>query len=92
MWENIVESDRPRMTVWRMCFACWVTKALSLSLSTHTRARARTHARTHARAHARTHDSYCFSAATVVLRTCLCATFIRKVPVCFLYAYFSPED
>jgi hypothetical protein len=26
-WKNIVESDRPQMTIWRMLFACWVTKA-----------------------------------------------------------------
>jgi len=22
MWENIVEQDRPQMTIWRMCTAC----------------------------------------------------------------------
>jgi len=27
MWENIAELDRPRMTIWRMCIACWITKA-----------------------------------------------------------------
>ena len=27
MWENMVETDRPRMTIWRMRFACGVTKA-----------------------------------------------------------------
>jgi hypothetical protein len=27
MWKNMVESDRPRMTIRRMCFACWITKA-----------------------------------------------------------------
>ena len=25
--KNIVESDRPRMTMWRMRIACWVPKA-----------------------------------------------------------------
>jgi hypothetical protein len=25
--KNIVESDRPEMTIWRMRFLCWVTKA-----------------------------------------------------------------
>jgi hypothetical protein len=24
MWKNIVESDRPQMTVWRMCIAWWI--------------------------------------------------------------------
>jgi hypothetical protein len=24
---NIVETDRPWMTVWNMCIACWITKA-----------------------------------------------------------------
>jgi len=27
MGKNIIEPDRPQMTIWRMCFACWITKA-----------------------------------------------------------------
>jgi hypothetical protein len=27
MWKNIVELDRPRLTVWRMRIACWIPKA-----------------------------------------------------------------
>jgi len=27
MWENIVESDRPHMTIWRMRIVCWIPKA-----------------------------------------------------------------
>ena len=27
MWKNMVETDRPRMAIWSMRFACWVTKA-----------------------------------------------------------------
>ena len=27
MWKNIVEADRPQMTIWRMLVACWITKA-----------------------------------------------------------------
>jgi len=27
MWENIVEHDRPQMTIWRMRIACWIPKA-----------------------------------------------------------------
>jgi len=27
MWKNIIQSDRPQMTIWRMRFACWITKA-----------------------------------------------------------------
>jgi hypothetical protein len=30
MWKNIVESDRPQMTIWRMPFECWVTEATDL--------------------------------------------------------------
>jgi hypothetical protein len=26
-WKNIVESDRPEMTIWPMRIACWITKA-----------------------------------------------------------------
>jgi len=27
MWKIFVESDRPQMTIWRMCIARWITKA-----------------------------------------------------------------
>jgi len=27
MWENIVESGRPQMAIWRMRFVCWIPKA-----------------------------------------------------------------
>jgi hypothetical protein len=27
MWENMVQPDRPQMTVWRMRIVCWITKA-----------------------------------------------------------------
>jgi aminopeptidase C len=27
MWKNIVERDRPQMTIWRMHIACWMFKA-----------------------------------------------------------------
>ena len=27
MWQNIVQSDRSQMAVWRMCILCWITKA-----------------------------------------------------------------
>jgi hypothetical protein len=26
-WRNIVETDRPQMTIWRMRIACWMPKA-----------------------------------------------------------------
>jgi hypothetical protein len=26
-WKNIVEPDRPQMTIWRMRISCWITKA-----------------------------------------------------------------
>ena len=27
MWENILQPDRPQMTIWRMRIACWLPKA-----------------------------------------------------------------
>jgi hypothetical protein len=27
MWKNIVEPDRPQMTIWRLHIACWIPKA-----------------------------------------------------------------
>jgi len=26
IWKNILELDSPRMTIWRMRFACWIPK------------------------------------------------------------------
>jgi len=26
-WKNMVKPDRPQITIWRMIFACWITKA-----------------------------------------------------------------
>jgi hypothetical protein len=28
MWKHKVEQDRPQMTVWHMCIACWIPKAI----------------------------------------------------------------
>jgi len=50
MWKNIVQPDRPQMTIWSMRIACWIPKAtnthseyviliaFSLKLSLHERA------------------------------------------------------
>ena len=27
MWRNMVEPGKPQLIMWRMCFACWITKA-----------------------------------------------------------------
>jgi len=27
MWKNVVESDRPQVTIWCMRISCWVPKA-----------------------------------------------------------------
>jgi len=27
MWKNIVQPDRPQMTIWRSGIACWIPKA-----------------------------------------------------------------
>jgi hypothetical protein len=27
MWKNIVEPNRPQMTIWLMCIACWIPEA-----------------------------------------------------------------
>ena len=30
MWKNIVEPERPQMTIWRMHFAFWIPKATNM--------------------------------------------------------------
>jgi hypothetical protein len=32
MWENIVEANRPQVTVWRMRIICWIPKATNTLL------------------------------------------------------------
>jgi len=32
MWKNIVEPDRPQMTIWRLRFACWIPKSTDTHL------------------------------------------------------------
>jgi len=32
MWKNIVERDRPKVTIWRMRIACWIPKATNTHL------------------------------------------------------------
>jgi len=32
MWKNILEPDRPQMTVWRMHIACWIPTATNTFL------------------------------------------------------------
>ena len=27
MWINVLEWDRPQMTIWHMCIACWIPRA-----------------------------------------------------------------
>jgi hypothetical protein len=27
MWKNIVQPDKPQVTIWRMSIACWIPKA-----------------------------------------------------------------
>ena len=36
MWKNDVGPDRPQTTIWRMRFACWITKATHTHTHTHT--------------------------------------------------------
>jgi hypothetical protein len=77
VWKNIVEPDRPQRPIWRMRFTCWMNRALSLSIYTHTHAHTRTHIRTHTHVHTHTHricNTYCFSRTTMVTRTLLSVT------------------
>jgi hypothetical protein len=30
MCKNMVEPDRPQMTIWRMCVTCWIPKATDI--------------------------------------------------------------
>ena len=30
MWKNIIHPDRPHMTIWCMCLACWIPKATNI--------------------------------------------------------------
>jgi hypothetical protein len=69
MWKNVVQPDRPQMTMWLMRVACRTINA------THTHTRARTHAHTHGIC-----NTY-FSSTVTDNRRRLTITFKRTVPV-----------
>jgi hypothetical protein len=68
--KNVVEPDRPPITIWRKCIACW-----NLSLHTHTH----THTHTY-----RIFNAYRYSAATVVARTRLRITYTYSACLCLI--------
>jgi len=34
MWKNVVEQDKPQMTIWCMRIACWIPKTTNTFIST----------------------------------------------------------
>jgi hypothetical protein len=68
--------------MWRMRFACWVSKAewvlahanATVNPHTHTRTHARTLGYTQKRTHTEIRNTYCFPTATVISRTQLSVT------------------
>jgi hypothetical protein len=66
VWKNIVERDRPQMTIWRMCIACWITKATERERDTHTHTDRVCYTR-------------CFSTAAMVARMRLIVTYIAHL-------------
>ena len=56
MWENVLESNRPQITIWRMCIAWRILKAANTHTHTHTHKHARTptHKHTHTNTHTHT--------------------------------------
>ena len=65
MWKNTVQPDRPQMTSWRMCTACWIPKATNTQTHTHT------HTHTHTR---RICNIYCCVSIATIAKTCLTVT------------------
>jgi hypothetical protein len=71
MSTNMVESERPQMTIWRRV-VFWASKATRAQAHSRARAHTTTHTHTHALTHARAllhtviYKSYCFSTATMV--------------------------
>jgi hypothetical protein len=80
MSQNIVDTEGPQITIWRIRVACWISKATCTYAHAHSHATGYPHARTHARppAQACTHrpicNTYCFSTATIVSWTRLIVT------------------
>ena len=67
MWKNMVNPDRPQMTIWRMRIACCIPKATHIQTHTHTHNHSYIHTHTHTHTH-RICNSYCFSTETKVMR------------------------
>ena len=62
--KNAAERRRPRKTIWRLCFECWITKVGHTHERTHMRARAHTHTHTHTHT-LRIYKTRCFNAVTL---------------------------
>jgi hypothetical protein len=65
-WKNMVEPERPQMTMWCMRVVCCVSKAIRAHSHAHVLVRTHTHARTslctHAHTRARSHTDKCVTA------------------------------
>ena len=69
MSKNVVEPERPQITMLNTRVLCWIRSATYLHAKAHAHAPGHPPAQTHARTHALTHTKrvmYCFSTATVV--------------------------
>jgi hypothetical protein len=70
MWNNMVETDRQQMAIWRMRIACWTSKATHTHTHIHTHTHSHhththththshhTHTHTHTHTHSHTHSQY----------------------------------
>ena len=84
LWDSAEKRGRAREaasdnTVWRICVACWISKA----------SRAQTHVHPYSPGHRLTHctemcNTYCFTTATIVIRTRLIVTLYVHWHVLFL--------
>ena len=55
MSKNVVEPERPEMTIWRMRVACWSSKATRNHTHAHAHAPGHTYERTHTHTHTHAH-------------------------------------
>ena len=87
MSKNVVEPERPQMTIWRMSAACCIikaTRAQARARALHLHARTRMLSLTHTHRHTHTH-THCFSSPKVFSWTCLSVTLHVHWSSCLFY-------
>jgi hypothetical protein len=96
LWDNVEKCGGDwgatnDVTIWRICVACWKSKATCTYAYVHAHALGYPDARTQARTHRPISNTYCFSAATMFVNAPQCYV-IRALPVLLRTYFYDCRD